>query len=143
MPDELFGRPDHRGGDVSPSLLVTLVLCAAAGGMGWGIRGQYGHETGAMIAGLLVALVIGLLFCRGQTSLFAARVAALTAIGIGFGGAMTYGQTVGLSHDPQFNGNWEALRWGMLGLAVIGGIWVGFAGVLLGMGLGGKRYSSL
>ena len=42
-----------------------------------------------------------------------ARVAALTAIGIGFGGAMTYGQTVGLSHDPQFNGNWEALRWGM------------------------------
>ena len=56
---------------------------------------------------------------------------------------MTYGQIVGLSHDPQFNGNWEALRWGMLGLAVIGGIWVGFAGVLLGMGLGGKRYSAL
>lgn len=143
MPDELFGRPDHRSGDASPSLLVTLVLCAAAGGMGWGIRGQYGHETGAMIAGLLVALVVCLLFCHGRTSLFAARVAALTAIGIGFGGAMTYGQTVGLSHDPQFNGNWEALRWGMLGLAVIGGIWVGFAGVLLGMGLGGKRYSSL
>jgi hypothetical protein len=129
--------------DASPSLWLTLLLCAAAGGMGWGIRGQYGHETGAMIAGLLVALVVGLLFCRGQSSLFAARVAALTAIGIGFGGAMTYGQTVGLSHDPQFNGNWEALRWGMLGLAVIGGIWAGFAGVLMGMGLGGKRYSAL
>jgi hypothetical protein len=143
MPDDRDVRLVHRGADVSPSLLVTLLLCAAAGGMGWGIRGQYGHETGAMIAGLLVALVIGLLFCRGQTSLFASRVAALTAIGIGFGGAMTYGQTVGLSHDPQFNGNWEALRWGMLGLAVIGGIWAGFAGVLMGMGLGGKRYSSL
>jgi len=27
-----------------------------AGGLGWGIRGQYGHEAGAMIAGLLVRL---------------------------------------------------------------------------------------
>jgi hypothetical protein len=140
----MSGKPLVRlSDDSSPSLWLTLLLCAAAGGMGWGIRGQYGHETGAMIAGLMVALVIGLLFCRGQTSLFAARVAALTAIGIGFGGAMTYGQTVGLSHDPQFNGNWEALRWGMLGLAVIGGIWAGFAGVLLGMGLGAKRYGAL
>lgn len=126
-----------------PSLPLTLLLCAAAGGMGWGIRGQYGHESGAMIAGLLVGLVVGLLYCGGQTSLFAARVAALAAIGIGFGGSMTYGQTVGLTHDPRFHGNWEALRWGMLGLAVIGGLWVGFAGVLLGMGLGGKRYRPL
>jgi hypothetical protein len=138
-----LARSTDAAADASPSLWLTLLLSAAAGGMGWGIRGQYGHETGAMIAGLLVALVIGLLYCRGQTSLFAARVAALTAIGIGFGGAMTYGQTVGLSHDPQFNGNWEALRWGMLGLTVIGGIWAGFAGVLMGMGLGGKRYGSL
>jgi hypothetical protein len=143
MPDSLSARASEHADDASPALWLTLLLSAAAGGMGWGIRGQYGHETGAMIAGLLVALVIGLLFCRGRTSLFAARVAALTAIGIGFGGAMTYGQAVGLSHDPQFIGNWEALRWGMLGLAVIGGIWVGFAGVLMGMGLGGKRYRSL
>ena len=33
-----------------------LSLAAAAGGLGWGIRGQYGHETGAMIAGVLVGL---------------------------------------------------------------------------------------
>lgn len=143
MADETISRRGSQTVPSAPSLLVTLVLTAAAGGMGWGIRGQYGHETGAMIAGFMVALVVGLLFCRGQTSLFAARVAALAAIGIGFGGAMTYGQTVGLSHDPQFNGNWEALRWGMLGLAVIGGIWVGFAGVLMGMGLGGKTYRPL
>ena len=31
-----------------------------AGAMGWGIRGQYGHETGAMIAGVPVSLVIPL-----------------------------------------------------------------------------------
>jgi hypothetical protein len=126
-----------------PSLWTTLILTAAAGGMGWGIRGQYGHETGAMMAGLLVALVIGLLFCQRQSSLFAARLAALTAIGIGFGGSMTYGQTVGLTHDAELVGNWAALRWGLLGLAIKGGIWIGLAGMLMGMALGGKRYRAL
>ncbi|MEX2172155.1 MAG: hypothetical protein WD851_22735 [Pirellulales bacterium] len=141
--DRLATSQEETASDDYPSLWLTLLLTAAAGGMGWGIRGQYGHETGAMIAGLLVALVIGLLFCRRQSSLFAARLAALTAVGISFGGSMTYGQTVGLTHDPQFNGNWDALRWGMLGLFIIGSIWVGFAGVLMGMSLGGKRYRPL
>jgi hypothetical protein len=96
-----------------------------------------------MMAGLLVALVIGLLFCGRQSSLFAARLSALTAIGIGFGGSMTYGQTVGLTHDPELVGNWSALRWGMLGLAIKGGIWIGFGGAFLGMGLSGRRYRAL
>ena len=39
-----------------------MLFTALAGGMGWGIRGQYGHETGAMLAGLLVALVLVYLF---------------------------------------------------------------------------------
>ncbi len=34
----------------------SILLTAMAGAMGWGIRGQYGHETGAMIAGVLVSL---------------------------------------------------------------------------------------
>ena len=141
MPDDRLPRAaDEPTTDDFPSPWLTLLLAAAAGGMGWGIRGQYGHETGAMVAGLLVALVIGLLFCRAQSSLFAARLAALTAIGVSFGGSMTYGQTVGLTHDVELNGNWAALGWGMLGLFIKGGIWIGFAGVLMGAGLGGKRY---
>jgi len=32
-----------------------ILFPALAGGMAWGIRGQYGHETGAMMAGLLVS----------------------------------------------------------------------------------------
>ncbi len=136
-------KPDDRGHDDFPSLWLTLLFTAAAGGMGWGIRGQYGHETGAMIAGVLVALVIGLLFCGRQSSLFTARMVALTAVGISFGGSMTYGQTVGLTHDVELHGNWAALRWGMLGLSIIGAIWIGFAGVLMGAALGGKRYRAL
>ncbi|HEY3392971.1 MAG TPA: hypothetical protein VGK58_09705 [Lacipirellulaceae bacterium] len=144
MPDDRRIAPvEITTSDESLSLWLTLLLSAAAGGMGWGIRGQYGHETGAMLAGVLVALVIGLLFCRRQSSLFTARMVALTAVGISFGGSETYGQTVGLTHDAELVGNWAALRWGMFGLFIKGGIWIGFAGVMMGAGLGGKRYRAL
>lgn len=123
-----------------PPWWQPVVLAAMAGGMGWGIRGQYGHESGAMIAGLLVSLVLVFLFCPAAASLPAVRAVAWGTVAIGFGGSMTYGQTVGLTHDTALVGHWEALRWGLLGLAIKGGIWIGFAGVFLGMGLGGIRY---
>jgi hypothetical protein len=117
-----------------------VILAGMAGGMGWGIRGQYGHETGAMIAGLLIGLVLTLLFRPRGAPLSVARAVAWCTIAMGFGGLMTYGQTIGLTHDAPLIGNWAALRWGMLGLSIKGGIWIGFAGTFLGMGLGGKRY---
>ena len=117
-----------------------MLTAGMAGGMGWGIRGQYGHETGAMIAGVLVSLVLVYLFCPGNSSIQVVRATALGTIAMGFGGSMTYGQTVGLTHDGALIGNVAALRWGMLGLAIKGGIWIGFAGLFLGLGLGGKRY---
>ncbi len=74
---------------------VAMLFTALAGGLGWGIRGQYGHETGAMLAGLLVALVLVYLFGYQLSSLSAARAVALATVAIGFGGSMTYGQTLG------------------------------------------------
>ncbi len=56
---------------------------------------------------------------------------------------MTYGQTVGLTHDQAMVGNWEALRWGMLGLAIKGSIWIGFSGLLLGHALSGRLLGPL
>ena len=123
--------------------LIAAILAAMAAGMGWGIRGQYGHESGAMIAGTLASLTLIMLFVPQAPSLAAARAAAMMTVAIGIGGTMTYGQTVGLTHDQNLAGNWEALSWGMLGLFIKGGIWIGFGGVFLGMGLGGKRYSPL
>jgi hypothetical protein len=119
--------------------IFTVLAAAAAGGMGWGIRGQYGHETGAMIAGVLVSLVLVLHVCPQAPLLAAARAAALGTVATGFGGSMTYGQTVGLTHDPPLVGNWDALRWGMLGLALKGGLWIAFTGLFLGVGLGRRR----
>ena len=112
-----------------------LLASAAAGAMGWGIRGQYGHESGAMIAGVLVSLVVVTALRPQASAVWAMRAVALGTIGVGFGGAMTYGQTIGLTQDAALVGNWAALRWGLLGLAIKGGIWIGFLGVLLGMGM--------
>ena len=117
-----------------------MVLTAMAAGMGWGIRGQYGHETGAMIAGALASLTLVLFLVPRASSLTGARAAAMMTAAIGIGGSMTYGQTVGLTHDGELLGHTEALRWGLLGLFIKGGLWIGFGGAFLGMGLGGKRY---
>ncbi|MFO0808830.1 MAG: hypothetical protein U0746_09425 [Gemmataceae bacterium] len=121
-------------------LWQPVLFGALAGGMAWGIRGQYGHETGAMIAGLLVGLALALIFVPHANCLFVARAVALCTVAIGFGGSETYGQTVGLTHNPAMVGNGSALAWGMTGLAIKGAVWIGFAGAFLGMGLGGRRY---
>lgn len=118
----------------------AVVLTAMAAGMGWEIRGQFGHETGAMIAGVLTAFTLAMLFAPHLSSLAGIRAAAMMAVAIGIGGSMTYGQTVGLTHDPELTGHWAALWWGMLGLFIKGSVWIGFAALFLGMGLSGVCY---
>ncbi len=125
----------------NPPLWMSMLLTAMAGGMGWGIRGQYGHETGAMIAGVLVSLVLVMLYCPNAHATRAARAAAWGAVAIGIGGSMTYGQTLGLTQNPAVIGNPNALAWGLLGCAIKGSAWIGFSGLFLGMGLGGLRYT--
>ncbi|MBK7497358.1 MAG: hypothetical protein IPI28_18885 [Candidatus Omnitrophica bacterium] len=122
---------------IASSWWQPVLFAGLAGGMGWGIRGQYGHETGAMIAGLLVSLTLVFLMAPPTIkSLSAARAAALATAAIGIGGTMTYGQTIGLTQNANFIGHWEAWRWGMIGLSIKGGIWISFAGAFLGIGLG-------
>ena len=117
--------------------MFSVLLMAAAGGLGWGIRGQYGHETGAMIAGVLMGWVVALLYLQQATNLQVFRVVSMLAIGVSVGGSMTYGQTLGLTQSTEMLGRWDALSWGMLGLAIKGGAWFGFAGLFLGLGLDG------
>ena len=118
----------------------AVVLAGLAGGMGWGIRGQYGHETGAMIAGMFVASVLVLLFAPQWRWANAARAIAMATVAMGVGGSETYAQSIGLTQDANLIGNAPAWRWGMIGLAIKGAVWIGFCGLFLGMGLGGVRY---
>lgn len=124
----------------APSRWQAVLFPALAGGMGWGIRGQYGHETGAMIAGLLVSLTLALLWARAAPSRPVARAVARGTLAMGLGGSMTYGQT---DHrpDPKRPVDQPLARagWGMLGLALKGGVWISLAGAFLGLGLSGRR----
>ncbi len=126
-----------------PEVWLVLLLPALAGALGWGIRGQYGHETGAMIPGVLVGLTLVLLLCPKIPALTAVRAVALLTLGMSVGGAMTYGQTIGLTQDAVLIGNWGALRWGLFGLFLKGGIWIGLAGALLGLALSETRYRAV
>ncbi|MBI2422269.1 MAG: hypothetical protein HYV27_05510 [Candidatus Hydrogenedentes bacterium] len=107
-----------------------LYVCFPAVAMllGWGLRGYIGGGPfGAMIPGAFVALCISLLL--GHRAEVAAVVALFGAIGIGYGGDMTYGQTLGLAQGE------GAMVWGMLGVTVKGAVWGLLGGAVLGIGL--------
>lgn len=90
--------------------------------LGWGLRGFIGGGPfGAMIPGALVVLALG--HASGRRDLN--WLAAMGAIGVAFGGEMTYGQTVGFIVQR------ETFWWGFLGLALKGGVWGLLAGAFL------------
>jgi hypothetical protein len=100
--------------------------------LGWAFRGFIGGgPLGAMIPGALVALA--LLWLLGRRDAGCGMVAAFGAVGIGFGGQMTYGQTVGLASD------WNTMGWGLLGLTVKGAVWGLLGGAVLGLALTPSR----
>lgn len=109
-----------------PAIRFQYLLPAMAMMLGWGLRGFIGGGPfGAMIPGAMVMLTLCLLHRRRDT----AMLAAFGAIGVGFGGEMTYGQTVG------FIVRAETFWWGFLGLALKGAIWGALAGAVIGLGV--------
>jgi hypothetical protein len=102
--------------------------------LGWALRGYIGGgPLGAMIPGALVALCLCLLVDRDGDD--AAVIAAFGAVGIGFGGQETYGQTIGLAFDP-------ATRWwGLAGLAIKGAMWGLLGGAVLALALVRHRFT--
>jgi hypothetical protein len=92
--------------------------------LGWGLRGSIGGGfLGAMIPGAMIALALCRLLGREAG---AGTIAAFGAIGVGFGGQETYGQTVGLSYVP------ETFAWAILGFAIKGAAWGLAGGACLG-----------
>lgn len=104
----------------------TWILPALAMCLGWGIRGQFGGETGAMVPGALVGLSLALLSeWKGRD---AVRLGAVGAFACSLGGMMTYGQTIGLVQNEYPS---PTYWWGLLGLAIKGGVWIGITGACL------------
>ncbi len=117
-----------------PPIARWILFPALTMSLGWGLRGYIGGgPLGAMIPGALVALCLCLLLDRRGDD--AAIIAAWGAVGIGFGGQMTYGQTIGLALAEQTR------AWGLTGLALKGAIWGFLGGIVIAIALLRHKFS--
>ncbi len=111
--------------------LLRWLLPAVAMSVGWGFRGDYGHEAGAMVPGALVALAICLASGREDWWERAPLLALLGAIGWAFGGQMSYGKIIGYTAHSFF----PDVAYGYGCLLLIGALWGGIGGGILAQGL--------
>lgn len=96
--------------------------------LGWGLRGYIGGGPfGAMIPGAMIAMSLAMLL--KLTAEATSVLVVFAAVGIGLGGEMTYGQTLGFLRNP------ETMWWGILGTTVKGSIWGLLGGIILCIGL--------
>lgn len=105
-----------------------LLLVALAVSLGWGLRGQHGHERGAAVAGAMAGLSLAAV--TGSPRWMGAAV--LGSLGFAIGGSLSYGRFV----QPAYQGSWEAI----LTLAQAGLAWGGLGSLGLGLGLNLSRY---
>ncbi len=100
----------------SAAFLVALSLS-----IGWGIRGNFGHEAGAMIAGVLSALAVAALSGRDDWRNRAAYFALFGGLGWGFGGSIAYMYPISFTES----GHTLTTYYGYFALFLEGGLWCG------------------
>ncbi len=110
---------------------TSLIIVALTLGLGWAIRGSFGHEWGASWAGAMGAFA--LVVASGNKNWFrnAPVLAALGAIGWAVGGMSSYGIVIGYCRGTDF----VNVLYGYAMLVVIGGIYGFIGGGFLGLGL--------
>ncbi len=104
--------------------IVRASFVALAVGLGWGIRGDFGHQLGAMVPGALLG--IALAYVSGQDRLF--RLMSLLgfvgAVTMSLGGTMSYGTLHGYAKSESFIN----YAYGFFTLFLVGGVWGGPCG---------------
>ncbi len=101
------------------SPILPILFAGVAMSLGWGIRGNFGHETGAMIPGALIGLAICLISGREDWLKRWPFFGILGAVGWAFGGQMSYGIVIGYTRAADF----VSVAYGYSGLFLIGGLW--------------------
>ena len=104
-----------------PSAIVLAMLSLS---IGWGIRGNFGHEFGAMLPGALTAIAICLLSGRVDWHRRVLFFGLFGAIGWAFGGSMSYMQIVSYSQS----GHALSQLYGYFGVFVLGFLWSALGG---------------
>ena len=102
----------------------TIFLVGLSLSIGWGIRGNFGHEYGAAFAGCLAAIAIALLSGREDWQKRAPYFALFGALGWGFGASQSYMQVLSYTESGHAISQW----YGYMALFVIGFLWAGLGG---------------
>jgi len=113
------------------SKFISMLIVALILGLGWAIRGHFGHEWGASWAGGMAGLAVLIIIKRKDWAARLPVLTALSAIGWAVGGMMSYGIVIGYCRGTDF-GN---VLYGYLMLAVIGGLYGFIGGGMFGLGL--------
>jgi hypothetical protein len=112
-----------------------VVLAALAMSVGWGFRGDYGHEAGAMVPGALLGLAICLASGRQDWWQRSTIMAMCGAIGWAFGGQMSYGRVIGYTASSSL----PDVSYGYASLFLIGGLWGGTGAAILSLSVTESR----
>lgn len=111
--------------------ILRSLFVALAVGLGWGIRGDFGHQLGAMFPG--AALGLGFAYVSGQKSMFKwmPLLGLIGGLGIATGGTMSYGLLHGYAKaDTLIN-----YAYGFFTLFLEGGAWGCFGCAFIGLAL--------
>jgi len=141
-----------EGEKQEPHLLAHVLPCAFAMALGWGVRGQYGGEKGAALAGAILALALCLV-TRDKAKERRAPWILAAGLAFAFGGMMSYGAiTCYVAHPERgvtFQSDWPMLArpwgvwlWGLIGLAIVGGIWGWLGATALGVAVSERKYGA-
>lgn len=111
------------------SNVSLFALTALSLSIGWGIRGNFGHEIGAMTPGALGAMAAVLMSGRDDWLPRIAHFGFFGALGWSFGGSISYMHVIGYTHS----GDSMSVLYGFACLFVIGFLWgaVGGAGTAM------------
>ncbi len=115
----LISAKQNPGWRLSTFFLVGLSLS-----IGWGIRGNFGHEYGAAFAGCLAVVAAALLSGREDWRNRIAYFAFFGALGWGFGATQSYMQVLSYTESGHGISQW----YGYMATFYIGFLWAGMGG---------------
>jgi len=78
---------------------LAVLFVALSLSIGWGVRGNWGHEFGAMIPGALAAMAAVLVSGREDWRRRILFFAFYGAVGWSFGGAISYMKVIAYTHS--------------------------------------------
>lgn len=104
---------------------AAIFLIALSLSIGWGIRGNFGHESGAMIAGVLASVAACLLSGREDWRRRVAFFAFFGGLGWGFGGSISYMYPISFAGSEQL----RTCIYGFYATFLVGLLWAGLGGM--------------